>query len=91
MNNIWPERLEHQNRSSQALRRASALSGVETRPAASNKLMLDSLARDENIPPVILANKADPQEASSSMQDVARRLVAAIRAEGYGTIGNAGE
>jgi hypothetical protein len=56
-----------------------------TARAHNNALILDSLvARDENISPAILADNAGPQRASSSMQDVARRLLAALQAEGYG-------
>ncbi|MCJ1245702.1 hypothetical protein MMC30_002906 [Trapelia coarctata] len=47
-------------------------------------LMLDSLvSRNKCIAPAILADNAGPQGASS-MQDVARRLLAALQAEGYG-------
>ena len=51
----------------------------------NDALMLNSLvARDENHSPAILVDNAVPQEASSSMQDIARRLLAALQAEGYG-------
>lgn len=52
----------------------------------NDALMLNSLVtRDENHSPAILADNAVPQgAASSSMQDVARRLLAALQAEGYG-------
>ena len=47
-------------------------------------LILDPLiARDESIPLAVLANNADLQGAPSSIQDVARRLLAALQAEGY--------
>ena len=51
----------------------------------NDTLILDSLvARDENIPPATLADNTGPQGASSSMQDAAYRLLAALQAEGYG-------
>jgi hypothetical protein len=37
-----------------------------------------------HVPPAILADNASPQRASSSMQDLAHRLLAALQAEGYG-------
>jgi serine/threonine protein kinase len=48
-------------------------------------LTLDSLvAHDESIPPAILADSVGSQGESYSMQDVARRLLVALQAEGYG-------
>jgi hypothetical protein len=49
-------------------------------------LMLDSLvvAQDEIHPRVIVADNAGPQGASSSMQGIIYRLLAALQAEGYG-------
>lgn len=45
----------------------------------NDALILDSLdARNENIPRAVLADNAEPQGASSSMQDVARRVLAAL-------------
>lgn len=40
--------------------------------------------REENFSVAILADHAGPRGESSSMQDVARRLLAALQAEGYG-------
>jgi len=51
-----------------------------------NSALMGPLAatQDENFSVAILADHARPQGASSSMQDIARRLLTALRAEGYG-------
>ena len=56
-------------------------------PDCHNNALMGPLAatRDENFSVAILTDHAGPRGASSSMQDVARRLLAALQAEGYST------
>jgi len=51
-----------------------------------NNALMGPLAatQDENFSVAILADHAGPQGVLSSMQDIARRLLTALRAEGYG-------
>ena len=51
-----------------------------------NNVLISPLAaaRDEHFSVAVLADHAGPRGASSSMQDVTRRLLTALQAEGYG-------
>jgi hypothetical protein len=50
----------------------------------SDEVLDCPVPHDEGVPQTILANSIGPQGESSSMQAVARRLLAALQAEGYG-------
>ena len=73
---------------SRAVQRTTCLENSRLLLATSNHNdapILNSVVAQINTPPAILADNISPQEAPS-MQDVVRRLLPALQAEGYGNV-----